>query len=125
MHLRRLCELEGEVMETNLNKAINTAINTGKELNLADLLGGPNKITVENMWRVFSHLLYQGKEISAVQYQETKQAYFIGFSECFKIMTDISEKFDEDEASKILTRLARESNEYIESALKRQTKQGE
>lgn len=93
-----------------------------KKINWADLIDDPKKIKVEIFWRFYSSQIFQGIDVSSVQYKETKQAYFVGFSECFRVMTDISERFDEDNASEILSSLAKESNEYIESLIDRTLK---
>lgn len=93
-----------------------------KKISWADIFTDPNKIKVEMFWRLYAEQIFKGVEVSTVQYQETKQAYFVGFSECFKIMTDISERFDENQASDILSDLARESNQYIDSLIDRTLK---
>ena len=89
------------------------------KLNWADIVGNIDNLKVEMLWRLYSQSIFKGVTVSAVQYKETKQAYFCGFSECFRVMTDIVEKYDEDQANDILTRLSKESNNYIEALLDR------
>lgn len=89
------------------------------KINWADIVGNIDNLKVEMMWRLYAQNVFGQNEVSAVQYKEMKQSYFCGFSECFRVMTDISERYDENEASDILTSLCKESNEYIESLLDR------
>lgn len=93
-----------------------------KKLNWADIVGDPNLLKVEMFWRLYAQNIFANQQVSAIQYKETKQAFFVGFSECFRVMTDISERYSEQDASDIITRLAEESNNYIDSLIDRTLK---
>lgn len=93
-----------------------------KTLTWPEIVGNIDNLKVEMTWRLYASHIFEGHDVSAVQYKETKQAYYVGFSECFKLMNDIAVKYDEDTASDILTRLCKESNDYIESLLDRTLK---
>ena len=90
-----------------------------KTLNWADLFKDPTKISVEMTWKIYSGHIFNNKNISATQYSETKQAYYVGFSECFRMMTDLSTKLPESQAGSILSKLSRECNTYVESLIER------
>lgn len=85
----------------------------------AKLAKEPEKITIEVLWRIYADHIFKGKEISAVQYQETKQAFFIGFGECFKLMSDFAGDLEEDHACNLFSGLARQINDFQEAAIKR------
>lgn len=102
-------------METDKRKL---ASELAKKINYADLFKDPREIKVEFLWRLYAQNIF-ATPVSAIQYQETKQAFFVGFSECFRIMGDLAIKFDEDTAEEILTRLCDESNIFISSLLDR------
>jgi hypothetical protein len=89
------------------------------KINYADLFKSPSDIKVESLWRIYAALTFEGIEVSAVQYRETKQAFYIGFLECFRMFTDITEKFSEEQASEILSALVIESSDFVNSTLDR------
>jgi len=89
------------------------------QMNWNDLIDDIDKLTVENMWRMYAHNVFGGYTIGRTQYAETKQAYFIGFAEAFKLMSDMSERLPEDDACKFLSRINREIGDFIDAALDR------
>jgi hypothetical protein len=91
------------------------------KISWADLAKKPGDISIETLWRIFAASIFKG-EVSATQYQETKKAYYCGFSECFRFMTDIASGLDENVACDIFSQLAKESNTYIDSLLDRTLK---
>lgn len=93
-----------------------------QNLNWADIVGNIENLKVEMLWRLYASHIFDGMQVGATQYQETKQAYFVGFSEAFKVLSDVADRYDENEANDILTRLSRESNAYIDSLLDRTLK---
>lgn len=103
-------------MQTDVRKH---ARELASKISWADIVGNIDNLKVEMLWRLYAQNVFGQNEVSAVQYKEMKQSYFCGFSECFRIMSDIADRYDENEANDILTRLCRESNEYIESLLDR------
>lgn len=85
----------------------------------SDLCKKPGDISIEMLWKIYSGHIFEGIEISAAQYSETKQAFFVGFSECFRFMTDISSELEESVACKVLSRLNDEANIFVTSVLDR------
>jgi hypothetical protein len=90
-----------------------------KKFNYVDLFKNEKDITIENIWRIFAHHTFNGQEVSAVQYKETKKAFVVGFMESFRLMSDIATKFGEEKASDVLTQISREGNGLIDSFLDR------
>lgn len=78
-----------------------------------------SEITVAKCWEALTKLLYHDRSISQIQHDEMRRAFFIGFSECFAIMTDLSDELTEDEAAKVLDRLATETNAFHADEIKR------
>lgn len=93
-----------------------------KEISWSDVFKDPKDVSIETFWRLFSQIAFEGKGISALQYGEMKKAYFIGFSDCFKFMSDFANEMSEDKACEIFSKIAKESNEYIDSLLDRTLK---
>jgi len=93
-----------------------------KKLNWSDIVGNIDNLKVEMLWRLYAGHIFDGLNISAEQYKETKQAYYVAFAECFKVMSDIADRYDENTASDILSRLCKESNAYIDSLINRTLK---
>lgn len=87
------------------------------DLKYTDLMK-PEEISIERCWKVFAAEIFKGRPISQTQHDEMKKAFYGGFSECFKIMSDVSEALPEDKACAVLDRLTREGNEYVERMLK-------
>ncbi len=83
----------------------------------ADL--NPKDISVEMLWKIYSGHIFVGIEVSAEQYSETKQAFFVGFSECFRFMTDISSGLEENDACAVLSKPAKETNVFLNSVMDR------
>lgn len=90
-----------------------------QNLNWADIVGNIDNLKVEMLWRLYASHIFAGMNVGTTQYQETKQAYFVGFSEAFKVLSDVADKYSEDDANTILTRISKEANAYIESLLDR------
>ncbi len=90
-----------------------------KSINWTDLCKKPGDVSIEMLWKIYSGSIFEGIEVSATQYSETKQAFFVGFSECFRFMTDISSGLEESVACDILSKLSREANGFINSVLDR------
>jgi hypothetical protein len=78
----------------------------------------PNEISIDKCWQVVSSNFFKGKDISEVQKIEMKKAFYAGFTECFKIMNDISEVLSEDEACVVLDRINTEGHEFHDQLMK-------
>lgn len=73
----------------------------------------PEEITIDLVWGLYCHAVFDGKPIPVRQYFETKKAFYAGFSECFKIMNDIARDFSEEQAGAILQRIAEENQIFV------------
>jgi len=86
-----------------------------KEIKWTDLVD-PEKLTIEMMWGIFSKLVIS-KQAPDIQNREMKKAFYAGFIECFKIMTDISTELSEDNACLVLDKIQTEADEFIQKIL--------
>jgi hypothetical protein len=78
----------------------------------------PEQITIETCWKVFAHAIFKGQAtVGRIQFEEMKKAFYGGFSECFKIINDVSEALPEEQAYQVLDRLTREGNAFVEAFL--------
>lgn len=89
------------------------------QISWTEITKEPDKISIELLWRIYSGHIFTGKEVGSVQYSETKQAFYVGFSECFKFMTDIASGLEEDHACKVFSNLANEMNKFTDSLIER------
>lgn len=78
-----------------------------------------SEITVARCWEALTKLLFRDRAISQLQHDEMRRAFFIGFSECFAIMTDLSDELTEEEAAKVLERLSIETAEFHAEEIQR------
>ncbi len=78
-----------------------------------DQLFDPNTFTVETMWKMYRMLILP-VDVSKVQHDETKKAFYAGFLECFKVMSDYAGNLEEDEACKLFDRLGKEGIDFYE-----------
>lgn len=78
----------------------------------------PEDLSLAKCWMVVSSALFKGKEVSQVQREEMEKAFYIGFTECFKIITDMSDELPEDKAAGVLDRLAGEAAAFHEWIVK-------
>lgn len=90
-----------------------------KDLNWVSVLKDIDHLTIEVLWRLYSKSVFSGVTVSAEQYSETKKAFYVGFSECFKAVSDVSERLPEEKAMAVLARLSNESNKFISSLIER------
>jgi hypothetical protein len=67
---------------------------------------------VHQVWDMYAVLVLP-KDVSRVQYDETKKAFYAGFLECFKIMTDYASNLEEDDACQLFTRLNDEGMDFM------------
>jgi hypothetical protein len=68
----------------------------------------PEDISVGKIWEILLALLFKGLVPSQVQHDEMRRAFYMGFTECFKVMNDLSNKLTEDQACDVLTRINKE-----------------
>jgi len=87
------------------------------QMNWNDLIKDPSSISIEMLWLIYAQSVFVGKVVSRVQYAETKQAFFIGFNECFKFMSDMADRLPEDQACMVISNLAKESGNFMDNVL--------
>jgi hypothetical protein len=88
-------------------------------MNWNDLLKDPSKLTIELLWRLYAEHTFKGVAVGRYQYAETKQAFFIGFNECFKIMSDMADRLSEEDACKVITRIHEEAADFMDNVIER------
>lgn len=96
---------------------IKRAKEMAQEMSLFDLVKNPEDLTVKMIWRMFWNAGHGDKHASEIQYRETKEAFYVGFSECFKLMYDASTRFDEDRANDLLVKINSEIHRSLEEML--------
>jgi hypothetical protein len=92
------------------------------KMNWNDLIDDPKKLSVEALWRLYAESVFSGVSVSRTQYAETKQAFFIGFGEAFKILSDMSERLEENEACSVLSKINNEVADFMSNVLDRKYK---
>lgn len=81
----------------------------------------PEDIAVSKVWEVVSAMLFKGMQPSQVQRDEMRRAFYVGFTENFKIMNDVSDRLTEDQACDVLTRINKELREFHDAEIARMT----
>lgn len=89
------------------------------QMNWNDIIKDTNRLSIELLWRLYADAVFKGMTVTRTQYAETKQAFFIGVNECFKLMVDMSERLSEDAAAEVLSRLHREVADFMGHAIER------
>ena len=84
-----------------------------------DILKDPKDLSIELLWKIYHNNLFTGKTITPAQFAEAKQAFFVGFTECFFVMTDFTVSLPEDQACEMLSRLNTEAAAYIDSLIEK------
>lgn len=93
-------------------------------LKYTDIFKDPSKISLELLWKIHSNQIFKGMKVSETQHQETKEAYCCGFTEAIKLMDDIANELDENQATNVLTKIYRDSNNFVNEMIsKKITKQ--
>lgn len=78
----------------------------------------PKDFSVQGLWRLYE-LACMPAHAGQVQRDETKTAFFAGFMECFKTMTDYCSALDESDACKLLDRIRDETHKFLDEDLKK------
>ncbi len=84
-----------------------------KDANYLDIFR-PEEISVDKIWDVVATMLFKNMQPSKIQHDEMKRAFFIGFTENFKLMTDVSDRLSEVQACNVLSRINNELNKFHE-----------
>jgi len=77
-----------------------------------------NRLSVETLWQLTANIIFDGKEISQTQHDQMRKAYFMGFSECFKVMTDFASDLSEDKACDFFSKIGLELNKFVDDVFK-------
>jgi len=77
----------------------------------------PEDISIAYLWILFAgQVLDPGAP--EMQRQEMRKAFYAGFVECFKVVTDLADELTEEQTVATLDRLQRESQEFFEEMMK-------
>ena len=86
-----------------------------KPLSYTDVMK-PADINIADLWANFAgHVL--PADAGATQRSEMRKAFYAGFCECFKIVTDLSSELGEKDAVAVLDRLNREAHAFYKAML--------
>ena len=77
----------------------------------------PEDISVAAIWATFAGLVIP--TAPAYQREAMREAFYAGFTECFKIINDLSVELPEGKAANTLAKISREANEYVDTMLKK------
>jgi hypothetical protein len=80
----------------------------------------PEQISVAFCWEVYRAYVVPANA-SAEQVQDTRMAFYAGFSECFKIMVDLTDSLTEDHAADTLSRINTETRAFYEDFMAKHT----
>lgn len=84
----------------------------------------PEEITISKMWAVICAHLFKDRAVPSIQYEEMRRAFYMGFTEGFKVMVDVSERLSETDAAAVMTRLNDEAAAFHVSEIEK-LKKGE
>ncbi len=74
----------------------------------------PEDISLALCWELYRRQVVQA-DAGEEQVEDTRMAFYAGFSECFKIMCDLTEDLTEDHAAATLSRISDESRAFFEA----------
>lgn len=77
----------------------------------------PKDLSIANCWMVIEGALRKKRDLRPAQIDDMKKAFYIGFTEAFKIITDLSEVLTEEHACDVLTRISKEANEFHDKTI--------
>ena len=72
----------------------------------------PEDISIENCWKVIAGALFKNENVSQVQHDEMRRTFYMGFTECFKIMNDLADVMSEAGAADILSKINDEATAF-------------
>jgi len=88
---------------------------TPRPLNYPDLVQSKD-MSINLLWALFAQAVLP-LNASPLQQDEMRKAFFAGFIECFKVVTDYATALPEDDAAELLSRLNTEATEFVEKVL--------
>jgi hypothetical protein len=72
----------------------------------------PEQFSIELLWKAYASAVIP-KSAPPIQFSETRLAFYAGFLECFKVVTDYASGLEEDEACKLLSAINDESRRFV------------
>jgi len=90
-------------------------MSTSKELKYTDVMK-PEDISIALMWTAFAGAVLP-PEASQIQRDEMRISFYAGFTECFKVMCDLTDDLTEDHAAATLSRIDAEAREFCEQMI--------
>lgn len=88
-----------------------------------DKILAPDDVSIQRIWEVHRRL-FGIEKTSPLQQTEMRRTFVLGFSECFKILTDYCGNCSEQEAEKLLSRIAEEIDRETDK-IKQQYRRGQ
>jgi hypothetical protein len=82
------------------------------QISYADLFK-PGEFRIEKLWILFSCAVLPD-DVAAVQHDDMRKAFYAGFLECFKVMTDYASDLSEEDACKVLSSIADQVEEFLD-----------
>lgn len=74
----------------------------------------PENINIAQLWTVFAGMVL-APNAPQLQRDEMRMSFYAGFTEAFKITTDLATELSEEQAVKVLSVLSLEAQEFYES----------
>lgn len=76
------------------------------------------QLTIEKLWTLTANIFFAGKQIPKIQHDKMRKAYYAGFAECFKVMSDFAGNLPEDQACDFFSQLSLEIDKFIDQEIK-------
>ncbi len=76
-----------------------------------------DQFSIRATWAVFRHTVIP-KDAPRIQVEEMEKAYYGGFTECFKVMTDYAAGLPERKAARLFDAIMKEGNAWVDKMLK-------
>lgn len=80
----------------------------------------PKDIAISKCWMVISNVMFKdipAYPMSLEQRENLRKAFYVGFVECFKIVSDISTDLTEADACAVLSRISAEGNAFHDTTI--------
>lgn len=79
----------------------------------------PHQISIHSVWLLFKAVHLKNGTYSESQMEDLKVAFYAGFTECFKIVSDYAAGIEESEAMALLDRLCDEGSSWVDRMVKK------
>lgn len=77
-----------------------------------------NNFSIKITWEIFKHTVIPA-DAPRIQVEEMEKAYYAGFTECFKVMTDYASGLPECKAARLFDAIMKEGNAWVDEMMKR------